>query len=107
MDVPMLDEEEFAVVAGLYSGAFTLTREFRIEHNLPLSGCSIDERFRPVREAYERMTGMAEPNHNAVMHHRISIYGPPCERCGKPLRTPRASFCAACGQARNLIERKA
>jgi hypothetical protein len=101
MDVPMLDEEEFAVVDKLYSGAFTATREFRLEHNLSLGECSIDERFRPVRDAYERITGMAESNHNAIMHHRISIYGSPCERCGKPLRTPRASFCAACGQVRN------
>lgn len=107
MEVPMLDEEEFAVVGKLYSEGMKATKEFREKHNLPLSECPIDERFRPVREAYERMTGMVESNHNAIMHHRISIYGSPCERCGKPLRTPRASFCAACGQERGSSERKA
>ena len=98
MQVPMLDEDEFAVVAKLYSAAFGMTKEFRLKHNLPLGECSIDERFRPVREAYERMTGMFESNHNAIMHHRISLYGEACENCGKPLRTPRAAFCAACGK---------
>ena len=100
MELPMLDEEEFAVVGKLYSEGMSATKEFRLEHNLPLSECPIDERFAPVREAYQQMTGMAEPNHNAIMHHRISIYGPSCEHCGKPLRTPRAGFCAACGQLR-------
>ncbi len=104
MDVPMLDEEEFAVVSNLYSQGMRATKGFRKEHGLPLSGVpieEIEERFRPVREAYKRMTGTDEPNHNAIMHHRISIYGSPCERCGKPLRTPRASFCAACGKVRD------
>ena len=94
----MLDEEEFAVVSNLYSQGMSTTKEFREKYNIPLSRVPIEERFRPVREAYKRITGMDEPNHNAIMHHRISIYGPPCQRCGKPLRTPRASFCAACGK---------
>jgi len=100
----MLDEEEFAIVGKLYSEGMSATKEFRLKHNLPLDECPINERFRPVREAYERMTGMVELSHNAIMHHSISIYGPPCEHCRKPLRTPRASFCAACGQARGSGE---
>jgi hypothetical protein len=107
MDVPMLDEEEFAIMGKLYSEGMSATQEFRLKHNLPLNECSIEERFRPVRDAYERMTGIAESNHNAIMHHRISIYGPPCESCGKPLRTPRANFCAACGQVRDSNKREA
>jgi hypothetical protein len=107
MDVPMLEETEFAVVERLYSEGMSATKEFRLKHNLPLTECPIDERFRPVREAYEGMTGMAESNHNAIMHHRISIYGPPCEHCGKPLRTPSANFCAACGQVRGSMVQEA
>ncbi len=107
MDVPMLEETEFAVVGKLYSEGMGATKEFRLKHNLPLSECPIDERFRPVREAYEGMTGMAESNHNAIMHHRISIYGPLCEHCGKPLRTPSATFCAACGQVRGSMAQEA
>ena len=76
MVVPMLDEDEFKVVSNLYRNGH----------------------FRTVREKYLEMTGFKETNENAIMHHRISIYGEPCENCGKPLRTPQAAFCAAFGQ---------
>jgi hypothetical protein len=46
---------------------------------------------------YGMFTGVAETNPNAVWHHVASLYGPPCPACGKPLRTPRARLCAACG----------
>lgn len=37
MDMPMLDEEEFAIVEKLYSKGMSATKEFRLKHNLPLS----------------------------------------------------------------------
>ena len=95
----MLDGDEFAVVSDLYSNCMKAAKESRRNLGLSLKDCSLDEHFLPVREAYERMTGAKDiQHHNAIMHHRISIYGSPCKSCGKPLRTPRASFCAACGQ---------
>ena len=98
MEVPMLDEKEFAVVATLASDCISSAKHFREKHGTTLAESPIQEIFRPVREAYKQMTGMDEANHNAVMHHRLSLYGPACQYCGKPLRTPRASFCAACGK---------
>ena len=100
MIVPMLDEKEYAIVSSLYGQGIRGTKEFREKYRIPLEGVPISELFRPVREAYQQMTGFDEPHENAIMHHRISIYGPPCVTCGKPLRTPRASFCAACGTVR-------
>ena len=98
MELPMLDEEEFAIVAKLYLRVMHGAKKFRMRNDAPLSDVPLAELFRPLREAYFELTGMNETNANAIMHHRISLYGPTCENCGKPLRTPRASFCAACGR---------
>ncbi len=90
-DMPMLDEDEFGAVAWLYARAFKTTGD---------SGSSLHSRFEPVRREYERITGFADCHQNAVMHHRLSLLGPPCASCGKPLRTPGARHCAACGAQR-------
>ncbi|WP_224240340.1 hypothetical protein [Hyalangium gracile] len=92
MDVPMLDEDEFQAMWRLYSERAPGANGLRQEENSPLR-----ERFLPMLEEYKRLTGMAETNPNAVVHHRLSLYGPPCAACGKPLRTPQARHCAACG----------
>ena len=83
----MFDEEEYAALGKLITHG--LTRE---------SGTPREERFEPMRHLHKQLTGREETNPNAIGHHRIALYGPPCTRCGRPLRTPRARFCAACGQ---------
>ena len=88
MEIPMLDEAEYAKAAQLYRNAFH-------------SGGTTEHRMQPLLDYYKDVTGVDETVPNAVMHHRISIYSPPCEKCGKPYRTPLASFCAACGNRRN------
>jgi len=102
--VPMLDESEFASVAELYREAFRATKEFRQRWGIPFEHASIDERFRPVRLRYEQLTGMKDCHQNAIMHHRISMYGKPCGSCGKPLRTQSARFCGACMQPVQLTD---
>jgi hypothetical protein len=95
--VPMLDEDEFKIVSQLYSAAMSATKEFREQHSLPLGKLAIDERFAPCRDAYERLTGYRGMHQNAIMHHRLSLYGPPCPNCGKPFRTPTATGCFESG----------
>jgi hypothetical protein len=95
-NVPMLDEDEFASVSLLYREAFGASKEFRQQWGIPLEQASIHDRFKPVRLRYEQLTGMKECHENAIMHHRISMYGEPCKSCGKPLRTPSAKICGAC-----------
>jgi len=75
-------------------------KETRREKALAVGDSLIDAVFEPVRLEYERIAGFAIRHQNAVMHHRISLYGPPCAACGKPLRTPKARQCASCGAAR-------
>jgi len=98
MDLPMLDEDEYEEVRELYSQCMKATKEFREKHGLPLSKIDMKERFKPVCDAYERLTGRKETVANAVMHHRIALYGPPCTKCGRVLRTSKSNKCFECGQ---------
>ncbi len=95
-ELPMLTEEEWQTVSPFLSDGVAQIKAYRELH-----GCSLAEatskgfgRFALI--AYERLTGVKETNANALFHHRLSLYGPPCHSCGKPLRTPQARFCAAC-----------
>ena len=76
----MLDEDEYN----------------RILSKRDASNADARQEFAPVLAEYERITDFRETNINAVFHHRLSLYGPPCRFCGKPLRTPEAKFCGAC-----------
>lgn len=87
----MLDDEEYQIAHRLYGQGVRAKEGTR------------EERFKPLLDYYFLITGEKETEPNAVMHHRIAQYGPPCESCGKPYRTPQASFCAACGHKRNRL----
>ncbi|WP_240644449.1 hypothetical protein [Paenibacillus paeoniae] len=94
----MLNEEEYARIQTLYGDSMKATKEFRQEHGLTLEQISMDERFKPVVNEYEKITGVSGFHHNAIMHHRIALFGDPCQYCGKPLRTLNAKLCAGCGK---------
>ena len=81
----MLDDNEFKKAQELYSQGFKNAKS---------------DRFKPLLDYYNNLTGFGETEPNAIMHHHISLYGPICEKCGKPYRTSSASFCAACGNKR-------
>ena len=93
----MLAEEDYAEALRLYVECARDVKQFRGRWQVPLEGASIRERFLPLRKWYEELTGVADCHENAIMHHRLSNFGRPCRMCGKPLRSPRAKFCAACG----------
>ena len=88
----MLDEEEFALVARLYRDGSGPPRR------------TLKERFAQISREYARLTGYADCHPSVVMHHRLSLFGPPCAACSKPLRTPQAAHCAACGVSRSAHE---
>ncbi|MDR3739721.1 MAG: hypothetical protein P4L40_11975 [Terracidiphilus sp.] len=92
----MLDEEEFAQIDALYQEALAGAKQFREQSGLSLDRDAIDAYFAPVIVRYQELTGVDETNHVSILHHRISLYGPPCKRCHKPLRTPNAKLCGSC-----------
>jgi hypothetical protein len=94
MDIPMLDEGEFAAIQQAFHTAFSPTDRAATRRSPP---AGVDARFAPVLALYKELTGFTETNVNAVMHHRLSLYGRPCATCSKPLRSPSTKFCAACG----------
>jgi hypothetical protein len=46
----------------------------------PTTKGNLQTRFGSMLAEYERNTGFHETNPNAVFHHRLSDYGPPCRR---------------------------
>jgi hypothetical protein len=77
----MLDDEEFRLV---------------LSKQVIGPDVGVHERFALFLAEYQRLTGVKETNPNAVWHHKLSMYGPPCKSCGRPLRTPRAKLCGSC-----------
>jgi hypothetical protein len=96
MEVPRLDDDEYAVIAQLNRERLNARKEYRRQHGVPLSATPTDL-YRPVLEAYERMTGCKETEPNAILHHVISQYGPPRPHCGRPYRTRTATKCYESG----------
>jgi hypothetical protein len=87
MEVPMLDEAEYKIASHLYRDGFKTGK------------CNMTrkKRFKDLLDYYKELSGFEETNPNAIMHHRIELYGSACENCSKPYRTSKAAFCAACG----------
>jgi hypothetical protein len=93
----MLDEFEFDQIDAVYRQCIGDIQGVRQNHMKSLEDIDLSSRFAPVLDTFFALTGFRETNPNAVLHHRASLCGQPCQFCGKPLRTPAASFCAACG----------
>jgi hypothetical protein len=106
MALPMLDEEEWAQIAPLLHGSLQNIKTHRECYEIPLDATPIQAMYWPALILYGELTGFRETNPSALWHHRLSLYGPACERCGKPLRTPQATLCAACGLIRGATGHK-
>jgi hypothetical protein len=92
----MLDEDEFASIDRLYRECVQAAQGFRKKHRLPLKGVALEEHFQPVQLRDEELTGLRSCHQDAILHHRLSLYGALCRSCGKPLRTSKTKICGAC-----------
>ena len=100
MDIPMLTDEEWESVSPHLANAVSQIKQYREQHQCSLAEANAKGFGHRALEIYGQITGFHETNANALFHHRRSIYGPLCHACGKPLRTPQARSCAACGAPR-------
>jgi hypothetical protein len=97
LDIPMLTEDEWAVMHPLLTLSIRAIQDYRRDHDAPLHEALQQCQDVPALTHYFALTGFRETNFNVIWHHRVSLYGPACWNCDKPLRTPRATWCAACG----------
>ena len=53
--------------------------------------------YQLLLDRFFELTGDTETRYDHIPRHFDSAVGPDCTSCGRPLRTERASMCAACG----------
>ncbi|OWJ64791.1 hypothetical protein BWR60_23030 [Inquilinus limosus] len=98
----MLDEHEWAEVYPALSDPIRRIKDYRALHSASLAEAKRHISGTGALDRYFALTGYRETDPDALWHHRLSLFGPPCGACGKPLRTPRAKLCAECGAPTTL-----
>ena len=97
----MLDEAEWAKIEPLLKDYVTKIKEARTK--VTLEQAHRQGHDLPALRLWFRLTGHREANIMNIWHHRASLYGAPCTECGKPLRSPKARLCAACGCYKEIL----
>jgi len=95
-DVQMLDEVEWREIEPLLDNVIEDIKKCGEERGPLLAKAA---RGDSALAKYKAFTGFAEAVVTRLWHHRASLYGGPCKRCAKPLRSPNARHCAECGYA--------
>jgi hypothetical protein len=54
--------------------------------------------LKSLKELCRELSGDDELEPSHLFKHRASAFGPPCEGCGRNLRTKRATRCMSCGR---------
>ena len=98
----MLDEQEYeAISSGIRSGVLSVKHRLRTEDR-QMKKSDEAELYHEVAARYSEMIGVSDVEPREILGHRLSLVGPPCENCGKELRTPRAKKCFECGHVCSL-----
>jgi hypothetical protein len=100
MVVPMLTEPEWARMEPVLRKVIADVKSYRTEKGVGLKEAMAQSYGENAIALYRELTGFPETNSDAIWHHRASMYGPPCQMCGKPLRTPQAKLCGSCSAER-------
>jgi hypothetical protein len=107
-DMPMLTDDELKLCyeARNKGKDFVLNEIERkgVKDYVWLEDNVVFQQLRYFVEMYRVITGFPETNPNAIFHHVISLYGPDCPNCKKPLRTPIARYCVYCGLGKENLD---
>ncbi len=95
--VPMLDEAEFALINDAYRAGAAQVKLARSLKDRPLVNEDREVLYSGVLARYREIAGEAEVEPEEILRHRLAELGPPCENCGKELRTSLARKCLECG----------
>jgi rRNA maturation endonuclease Nob1 len=98
-DIWMLSDEEFERIGLALRQRIRAIKQFPADHGATLADAVANVASDAVAE-YEALTGETMAHPDDLYAAQNSRYGPDCHACGKPLRTPRAKLCAACGADR-------
>lgn len=98
----MVDEDEWRELQPLLQEYVSKVRDYRDDSPSALEHALKKGFDAAALNKYFEFTGRREHNIMSLWHHRISLYGPPCEDCGKPLRNPKARICASCGRYKEI-----
>jgi hypothetical protein len=97
----MLDEQEFKSIQEAYRAGTLEVQRLRAIENRPLNESDEEVLYGEVAARYREIAGVSDVPHQEIQKHRLSLLGPPCEKCGKELRTPLARKCVECGHIRD------
>src|SRR5262245_25841615 len=95
----MLDEEEYKQLARVHRECTRSVKAYRETHGVSLAQTPRARLMKPVLLEYRRLTETETADEGHLLKHRLSLYGATCAKCGLPLRTPAAKYCAACGHS--------
>lgn len=99
----MFDEREWALLEPERIAGLRAVKEYREARGVPLAGVPMPEMYRAALLVHASLSGESDIDPQVIWHHRRSAHGPACTSCGRPLRTPLASSCAACGASRQAV----
>ena len=93
----MLDEVEYAQLSAVLVACLESIQLERKARGVALERIDVRAHHEPARRLHEELTGVAIVDAGELRHHRDSLLGPDCGRCGRALRSPSARSCAECG----------
>jgi hypothetical protein len=93
----MLDENEWSRIEPLLTKNLVDRKLYRQIHQASITESINSVSSIEALNMYLEITGTPTTNINDIWHHRLSLFGDPCQTCGHPLRTPQANFCVNCG----------